>query len=78
MDFYFDDVLKMTNTEHVPTNRGRLWIGVWFPCGWSGEPNFDTSVMSVDYVKITPFFESGDTEQHETYPNDGWANDTVF
>lgn len=73
VEFYFDDVLTYTSTEYIPTNAGRLWIGLWFPNGWAGTPDFDTTAFEIDYVRITPFHESGDTEQNETYPNDGWG-----
>lgn len=74
VEFYFDDVLTYTSYEHIPTNAGRFWLGIWFPKYWAGTPNFDTSNFVVDYVKITPFHESGDTPQNETYPNDGWGD----
>jgi len=78
VDFYFDDELITTNTTHIPTNEGRLWIGLWFPNGWAGTPDFDTAVFEIDSVKITPFHEAGDTEQNETYSEGGWAEDTFF
>ena len=74
VDFYFDDVLTYTSKEYIPTNEGRLWLGLWFPNAWAGVPNFETSTFEIDYVKITPFHESGDTKQNETYPDDGWGN----
>lgn len=74
VEFYFDDVLTYTAKESIPTNAGRLWIGLWFPNGWAGTPDFDTSDFEIDSVKITPFHESGDTAQNETYPEDGWGS----
>ena len=71
VDFYFDGVLTRTNTSHIPTKAGRLWVGAWFPNGWAGVPDFDTDVFEIDYVKITPFNEPNDRPAHETYPNDG-------
>ena len=73
VDFYFDGKLTHTASEYIPTNAGRFWLGLWFPKNWAGTPDFDTAVFSVDYVKITPFFEPGDTPQHESYPDSGWA-----
>ena len=58
VEFYFDDVLTYTAKESIPTNAGRLWIGLWFPNGWAGTPDFDTSDFEIDSVKITPFHES--------------------
>lgn len=74
VEFYFDDVLTYTSKEYVPTNEGRLWLGLWFPNAWAGTPDFDTSAFEIDYVRITPFHESGDTKQNETYPDDGWGD----
>lgn len=73
VEFYFDDVLVYTATKNIPTNASRLWIGLWFPNKWAGTPDFDTTMFEIDSVKITPFNESGDTPQAETFPNDGWA-----
>ena len=74
VDFYVDNKLIATNTTHVPTNRGRFWVGIWFPNGWAGDANFDTTEFDVDYVKITSFNEEGDTIGKETYSNDGWGD----
>ena len=74
VEFYFDDVLTYTAKEYIPTNASRLWLGLWFPNSWAGTPDFETSDFEIDYVKITPFHESGDTEQQETYPEDGWGS----
>ncbi|WP_313134673.1 hypothetical protein [Anaerocolumna sp.] len=60
VEFYFDDVLTETSYTNIPTNSGRFWIAAWFPNEWAGVPDFDISVFEVDYVKITPFNESGD------------------
>jgi len=72
VEFYIDGKLVKVNKTHIPTNKGRLWIGIWFPNGWAGTPDFDTEVFEIASVKITPFNEAGDTEPNETYPNDGW------
>lgn len=74
VDFYIDNKLIATNTTNVPTHKGRFWIGIWFPNGWAGEANFDSTEFDVDYVKITPFNEPGDILSTETYPNDGWGD----
>lgn len=78
VEFYFDDVLVYTSKEYIPTNAGRLWLGLWFPNSWAGTPDFETSDFEIDSVKITPFHEAGDTEQNETYPEDGWATSRIF
>ena len=73
VEFYFDGVPVVTNYTHIPTKAGRFWVGAWFPNGWAGTPDFDTSVFEVDYVKITPFHEENDKPQNETYGADGLA-----
>jgi len=71
VEFYIDGVLKQTNHAHVPTIGGRFWIGLWFPA-WAGTPDFNTQSLDVDWVRITPFDESGDRYVAESYPDDGW------
>ena len=71
--FYVDDVLVTTSTTHVPTAAGRLWLGAWFPKEWAGDPDFESAQMVVDWVRVTPFHDSGDEFVPETYPDDGWA-----
>lgn len=60
VEFYVDDELVTTTTTTVPTRAGHFWVGVWFPRGWAGVPDFDTAEMVVDWVRITPFGEAGD------------------
>lgn len=74
VEYYFDNVLTYTSYDYIPTNGSRFWLGLWFPKYWAGTPDFDTTEFVIDYVKITPFHESGDTQQHESYPDSGWAN----
>lgn len=73
VEYYFDDELIYTSYDFIPTNESRFWLGLWFPKNWAGTPDFDTAEFIVDYVKITPFHESGDTPQNESYPDSGWA-----
>lgn len=73
VEYYFDDVLTYASYDDIPTNESRFWLGLWFPKYWAGTPDFDTTEFVIDYVKITPFHESGDTQQHESYPDSGWA-----
>ena len=53
---YFCDG-KITNVSNifVPTLEGKLWLGVWFPNGFTGVPQFESDYMYVDYVKYNPF-----------------------
>lgn len=88
VDYYVDDYYMCTSRTQVPTNAGRFWVGLWFPTsidadhdgicetGWTGTADFDTTVFEIDSVKITPFHESGDTPQKESFPYDGWAIDS--
>lgn len=59
-EFYIDGRLICTETRNVPVNAGEFFIGVWFPNRWEGIPDFDTDVCEVKWIRITPFFESGD------------------
>ena len=72
VEYYFDGELLYTADAYIPTNAGRLWLGLWFPRYWAGTPDFERTVFEVDYLRITPFHESGDTPQNESYPDDGW------
>ncbi|MBR5371397.1 MAG: family 16 glycosylhydrolase [Oscillospiraceae bacterium] len=74
VEYYFDGELTYTSYDNIPTNESRFWLGLWFPKQWAGTPDFETAVFEIDYVKITPFHESGDTAQHETYADGGWAD----
>lgn len=53
--YYLDGKEVAEATMIVPYREGRLWLGVWFPKNWTGEPNFDTDYMFVDYVTYIPF-----------------------
>ncbi len=52
--YYFDSVLIASSNTNIPEYDAQFTIGVWFPNGWAGTPNFDTDYMYVDWVKITP------------------------
>jgi hypothetical protein len=73
VDFYVDDVKVQTSTTYIPNLASRLWVAVWFPDGWAGNPNFNTSILEVDYVRITPYLEPNDRWQSESFENDGWV-----
>lgn len=53
--YYFDGKQVAEATTIVPYREGRIWVGVWFPLNWTGNPNFDTDYMFVDYIKYIPF-----------------------
>jgi beta-glucanase (GH16 family) len=54
VDFYMDDQLLYTALENVPSEPAPLWLGVWFPQVWAGQPDFVKAVMRVDWVRIAP------------------------
>lgn len=78
VDFYLDGNHLCTNRDHVPFYAGRFWVGAWFPENWAGEANFDTTQMEIDFVKFTPFENEVYECPPESYPEDGFAPNTVF
>lgn len=60
VEFYIDDELVTTTESTVPTRAGHFWVGAWFPRGWAGVPDFDTTELVIDWVRIVPFDEDGD------------------
>lgn len=68
IEFYRDGQYLYTETDHIPTYKGRLWLAVWFANGWAGSANFDTDTMVVDYFKFTAFDEPNDVVTAESYP----------
>jgi hypothetical protein len=78
VDFYLDGNHLCTNRDHVPFYAGRFWIGAWFPENWAGEATFDTTQMEIDFVKFTPFENEVYECPTESYPEDGFAPNTVF
>jgi hypothetical protein len=54
IDFYVDGELLYTVTRNVPSEPAPLFLGVWFPQVWAGEPDFDETNMRVDWVRISP------------------------
>ena len=77
VEYYFDNELVYTSYEYIPTNAGRLWLGLWFPRYWAGTPDFDKTNFEIDYVRVTPFHEKGDKDQNESYPNGGWRKQNI-
>ena len=55
VDFFLDGEKIRTNREHVPTLPSEFWIGVWFPKGWTGAPDFDTAEAVVADFSYRPF-----------------------
>ena len=60
--YYCDGKITNISTTFVPTLAGRLWLGVWFPNGFTGTPNFEKDYMFVDYVKYNPFINQPYTD----------------
>ena len=65
VEFYIDGKCYQTNYTHIPAIGGRFTLGLWFPT-WTGAPDFDNQSLDVDWVRITPFNESGDRWVKET------------
>jgi len=57
VDFFLDGEKIRTTRKHVPTLPAEFWIGVWFPKGWTGTPDFDTAEAVVSDFSYTPFRE---------------------
>ncbi|MCB1264615.1 MAG: cadherin-like domain-containing protein [Mycobacterium sp.] len=67
--------------DNVPHRASRFWIGIWFPAsgyrdqvGWAGNPDFDTTSLDIDWVRITPTYAPADTYEPETWPNGFYAS----
>jgi beta-glucanase (GH16 family) len=71
VEFYVDDVLKHTTKTHVPTIKGRITLGTWFPEWAGGVAAFDVQYLEIDWFKFTPFAEPNDRNVVESYPGDG-------
>ena len=71
VEFYRDGLYLFTETDYVPTKKGRLWLAVWFANGWAGDADFDTDTMAVDYFRFTAFNEPNDDDAPESFPCDG-------
>ena len=53
IDWYVDNILQSTTTQHVSDHPAILWIGNW-PAPWSGmDYNFDTVHMYIDWVRVS-------------------------
>lgn len=65
INYYVDGVLVQTATRNIPFYENRVWIGAWIPNneGFVGLPNFDQTMMEVDYFGFTPF-------KNQTYTQD--------
>ncbi len=72
--------------DNIPSQASRFWLGIWFPAsgykeqldgqyvdrvGWAGDPDFSEATLEIDWVRITPFNETNDRWESETWPN-GW------
>jgi len=52
VEFYLDGRLLFTSTKNIPKSPAQLWVGNW-PAIWSGNFQYDTQHLYVDWVKIT-------------------------
>lgn len=67
--------------DNVPFRAARFWVGIWFPAsgyrdlvGWAGNPDFDSTTLEIDSIRVTPFNEANDRYQAETWPNGFYTN----
>jgi beta-glucanase (GH16 family) len=83
------EVARYTGAEYgqdnVPFRSSRFWIGIWFPAsgykdevGWAGTPDFDTTVLEIDSVAITPLPAANDRFEPETWPNGFFASPSEY
>ncbi|MEQ9454678.1 MAG: hypothetical protein RLN76_08840 [Phycisphaeraceae bacterium] len=54
VEFYVDGVHQYTSRTHTPSIPGEFSVGLWFPNGWAGDPDFVTRTLEIDRVAITP------------------------
>jgi len=52
VEFYLDGKLLHTSTRNIPKSPAQLWVGNW-PAVWSGDFQYDTQHLYVDWVKIS-------------------------
>jgi len=52
VEFYLDGRLLFTSTKNIPKSPAQLWVGNW-PAFWSGDFQYDTQHLYVDWVRIT-------------------------
>ncbi|MCX7011994.1 MAG: glycoside hydrolase family 16 protein [Candidatus Sumerlaeota bacterium] len=71
--FFLDGKELRTVTTNVPSIAGHFWIGIWFPKGSTGEPDYDTETLDVDWARITPFHEPDDQFVEEAKFDNGFA-----
>ncbi|MBQ6135827.1 MAG: tyrosine-protein phosphatase [Kiritimatiellae bacterium] len=71
VDYYVDGEKVRTNRSHVPNMPGEFWVGVWFPRGWAGTPDFDTAEAVVEDFRFTPFDEESSGALEATVPDAG-------
>ena len=57
--YYVDGIVTAVSRIFVPYVQSRVWLGVWFPnnTGFVGDANFESDIMSVDYVQYIPFLD---------------------
>jgi len=68
IDYYIDGKLYQSTNLNVPTVKKHFTVGVWFPEGWAGVPDFETNYMKIDWIKYTPFDQTGAEENPYDFP----------
>lgn len=67
--YFVDGKISNVSTTFVPTLAGRLWVGVWFPNGFTGVAQFEKDYMFVDSIQYTPFLNQPCTD-FDAVPSD--------
>lgn len=63
--YYLDGKMTSRTTNFVPTHKGVLNVGVWFPNQWCGSPLFEEDYMEVKWIAYEPFDEPSIEKQYQ-------------
>jgi|GEM_PF-2927887 len=77
IEWYVDGVLKATATNHVPGSPAQLWVGNW-PAIWSGNFQYTTQHLYIDWVKITELGSGPTSTPTRTNTPGGPTNTPTF
>lgn len=59
VDWFIDGILiKSIEGEVVPEHETPLWIGIWFPPYWAGNPYFNEDYLIIENISYTAFDHS--------------------
>lgn len=80
VDYYYDGVKIASHYNNIPFYENRVWIGAWIPnnANFVGSPDFEMSVMDVDYFSYTPFKNQTYTKNTPYVSSSQVANENEF